>query len=64
MNRSKAFDKVWYDGLNLKQKLIKSYKLKQNSIKDKLLCLLIDFLKRVVLNGQFSLWTKVNAGVP
>ena len=33
---SKAFDKVWLD------KLI--YKLKQNGIKDKLLCLLIDFL--------------------
>ena len=45
---SKAFDKVWHDGL--------IYKLKQNGIKDKLLCLLIDFLKnrqqRVVLNGQ------------
>ena len=37
-------------------------------IKDKLLCILIDFLKsrqqRVVLNGQFSPWTKVNAGIP
>ena len=45
---SKAFDKGWHDGL--------IYKLKQNGIKDKLLCLLIDFLKnrqqRVVLNGQ------------
>ena len=57
---SKAFDKVWHDG--------HIYKLKQNGIKDKLLCLLIDFLKncqqRVVLNGQSSSWTKVNAGVP
>ena len=57
---SKAFNKVWQDGL--------IYKLKQNGIKDKLLCLLIDFLKnrqqRVVLNGQSSSWTKVNAGVP
>ena len=55
---SKAFDKVWRDGL--------IYKLKQNGIKDKLLCLLIDFLKkrqqRVVLNGHSSSWTKVNAG--
>ena len=33
---SKAFEKVWHDGL--------IYKLKQNGIKDKLLCLLIDFL--------------------
>ena len=57
---SKAFDKVWHDGL--------IFKLKQNEIKDKLLCILIDFLnnsqQRVVLNGQFSSWTKVNAGVP
>ena len=57
---SKAFDKVWHDRL--------IYKLKQNGIKDKLLCLLIDFLKnrpqRAALNGQFSSWTKVNAGVP
>ena len=54
---AKAFDK---DGL--------IYKLKQNGIKDKLLCILIDFFKNrqqsVVLNGQFSSWTKVNAGVP
>ena len=51
---------MWHDEL--------TYKLKQNGIKDKLLCLLIDFLKnheqRVVLNGQFSSWTKVNAGIP
>ena len=57
---SKAFHKVWHNGI--------IYKLKQNEIKDTLLCLLIDFLKnrqqRVVLNGQSSSWTKVNAGVP
>ena len=57
---SEAFDKVRHGGL--------LYKLKQNGIKDKLLCLLIEFLKnlqqRLVLNGQFSLWAKVNAGVP
>ena len=57
---SKAFDKVWHNGI--------INKFKQNRIKDKLLCLLIDFLKncqqRVVLNGQFSSRTKVNAGVP
>ena len=57
---SKAFDKEWPDGL--------IYKLKQNEIKGKLLCLLIDFLdnrqQRVVLNGQSSSWAKVNAGVP
>ena len=57
---SKAFAKVWHDR--------HIYKLKQNGIKDKLLCFLIDFLKnrqqRVVLNGQFSSWTKVNPGIP
>ena len=56
---SKGFDKVWHNGL--------IYKLKQNRIKDKLLCILIDVLKncqqRVVLNGQFSSWTKMNAGI-
>ena len=49
-------------------KLKPKHKLKQNGIKDKLLCILINVLKnpqqRVVLNGQFSSWTKVNAGVP
>ena len=48
--------------------MIRCAKLKQSRIKDKLLCLLINFLKnrqkRVVLNGQFSSRTKVNAGVP
>ena len=54
---SKAFDKVWHDGL--------IYKLKQNGVKDKLLCILIDFLKnRQKKSKQFwTLWTKVNAGV-
>ena len=45
---SKAFDKVLRDGL--------IYKLIQNGIKDKLLCILIEFLKnrqqRIVLNGS------------
>ena len=47
---SKAFDKVWHEGL--------IFKLKQNGISGKLLNLTKDFLKnrkqRVVLNGQFS----------
>ena len=45
---SKAFENVWHGGL--------IYKLKQNGIKDKLLWLLIDFLKnlqQIVTNGQF-----------
>ena len=57
---SKAFDKVWHDGI--------IYKLTQNGISRNLLKLLEDFLKerkqRVVLNGQVSTWKNVNAGVP
>ena len=57
---SKAFDKVWHDGIILK--------LTQNDISGNLLNLLRDFLndrkQRVVLNGQFSTWKSVNAGVP
>ena len=57
---SKAFDKVWYKGI--------IFKLQQNGIPGKLLRVLSDFLKdrkqRVILNGQFSSWASVNAGVP
>ena len=57
---SKAFDKVWHEGL--------LYKLKQNVISGNLLETLTDFLKdrkqRVVLNGQNSSWANVEAGVP
>ena len=57
---SKAFDKVWHDGL--------IYKLKQNGVAGDLLDTLNNFLKerkqRVVLNGQYSTWANVEAGVP
>ena len=57
---SKAFDKVWHDGI--------IYKLTQNGISGNLLNLLEDFLKerkqRIVLNGQVSTWKNINAGVP
>ena len=57
---SKAFDKVWHDGL--------IYKLQQNGISGELLNILVDFLnnrkQRVVLNGQSSNWVDVKAGVP
>ena len=47
---SKAFDKVWHEGL--------IYKLQQNGISGELLNILIDFLnnrkKRVVLSGHSS----------
>ena len=57
---SKAFDRVWHKGL--------IYKLKQNGILGKLLNLIIDFLsnrkQRVVVNGKYSSWTNIEAGVP
>ena len=44
------------------------FKLTQNGISGNLLNLFLDFLnerkQRVVLNGQFSAWKNVNAGVP
>ena len=56
---TKAFDKVWPEGLILK--------LKQSSISGSWLNLLCDFLRnkkqRVLLNGQVSDWSDVNAGV-
>ena len=58
LNISKAFEKVW--------QVI--FKLKQNGICGKLLSVLFDFLKdmnqRVILNGQVSSQTNVNAAVP
>ena len=57
---SKAFNKVWEEGI--------IFKLKQNGISGKLLSVLFNFLKdrkqRVTLSGQVSSWTGVNAGVP
>ena len=57
---SKAFDKVWHEGL--------IFKLKQNDISGELLHILSDFVssrkQKVALNGQNSSWTNVHAGVP
>ena len=57
---SKAFNKLWYEGLLLK--------LNQNSISGNILKTLRDFLscrkQQVVLNGQHSSWDNVIAGVP
>ena len=57
---SKAFDKVWHEGL--------LFKLKQNGISGHLLRILEKFLnerkQRVVLNGQTSSCSDVLAGVP
>ena len=57
---SKAFDRVWHDGL--------IFKLQENGVSGKLLLLLKDFLKsrkqRGVLNGQHSSRKDVTAGAP
>ena len=57
---SKAFDKVWHDGLLLK--------LRYNGISGPLLNLLSEFLgeryQRTVLNGKSSDWRMITAGVP
>ena len=57
---SKAFDKVWHNGL--------TYKLKQNGVVGDLLDTLTNFLKvrkqRLILNGQYLTWANVEAGVP
>ena len=57
---SKAFDKVWHDGL--------VFELKSYGVEGELLSLLKNYLQnreqRVVLNGQTSGWRKINSGVP
>ena len=57
---SKAFDKVWHDGL--------IFKLRQNGISGDIINILQNFLcnrkQRVVLNGQCSSWADIDAGVP
>ena len=57
---SKAFDKVWHKGLLFKLKSYgvegKAYKLLENYLSNR--------KQRVLLNGQFSSWLPLNAGVP
>lgn len=57
---SKAFDRVWHEGL--------LYKLKRAGIQGDLLLLLTDYLKgrqqRVLVRGQTSQWGDITAGVP
>ena len=57
---SKAFDRVWHDGL--------IFKLRRCFISGKLLSLVESFLadrmQRTVLNGKASQWRNVTAGVP
>ena len=60
LDLSKAFDKVWHDGL--------IYKIKCTGIRGNSLKLIESFLsnkfQQVVLNGQLSLWIPLYAGVP
>ena len=60
MDVSKAFDRVWHDGL--------IYKVKCIGINGMFLKLVTSFLEnrfqKVVLNGQTSSWEPVLAGVP
>ena len=57
---SKAFDRVWHRGL--------IHKLQKAGINGNILNWFIDYLKdrqqRVVINGQYSSWKNVKAGVP
>ena len=57
---SKAFDKVWHDGL--------IFKLEQNGISGNLLRHLQNYLddrkQRVVINGSYSDYTNIESGVP
>ena len=57
---SKAFDKVWHEGL--------IFKIKQNGVSGKLLALLSNYLmdryQRVVLNGSVAEYYTINSGVP
>ena len=57
---SKAFDKVWHEGL--------IFKLKSNGISGPLLVLIDSYLsnrkQRVVLNGKSSNWSPISVGVP
>ena len=57
---SKAFDKVWHDGL--------LFKLNQNRISGSLLKLFEDYLRdrkqRVVLNAPYSDYSSIESGVP
>ena len=60
LDSSKAFDRVWHDGL--------MYKLKTLGICGNYYGLIHSFLsdrhQRVVLNGQSSKWSHIKAGVP
>ena len=57
---SKAFDSVWHEGL--------IYKLKKIGIEGDMIGIIQSFLsdrkQRVTIDGKYSEWTKIDAGVP
>lgn len=57
---SRAFDRVWHAGL--------LHKLEKNGIKGNMLAWIQNYLKdrqqRVCLNGQYSDWRTISAGIP
>ena len=57
---SKAFDKVWHEGL--------IFKLRQVGVSGNMLDILTDFLsdrfQRTTINGKSSEWRHIQAGVP
>ena len=57
---SKAFDKVWHEGL--------IFKLKQNGVRGNLLSFFVSYLsnrhQRVGINGSYSEYSKILSGVP
>ena len=53
----KTFDKVWQPGLH--------YKLRQNGISSNTLTNFVgNRTQMIILNGQYSSWAKIEAGVP
>ena len=60
LDLSKAFDRVWHDGL--------MYKMEYCGISGDLLALIQSFLsdrkQQVVLNGKSSQWSTISVGVP
>ena len=60
LDMSKAFDKVWHEGL--------IYKLRSYGVQSKLIDLLKDYLsnrkQRVIINGTSASWRPIKSGVP
>ena len=60
LDMSKAFDKVWHEGL--------LFKLRQNGINGKLINLLKSYLsnrkQRILINGSESDWGEIESGIP